>query len=173
MRWINKNGSKADKIAAREFLKSKGGKKSQNHNKSHQKSNPKKYKRTEPSEQLSKWINETRNNLLSKQTDAEIEFYSVLETLDIPFERQCPFIINSRVFFADAVFHDTHTVIEIDGGYHKKPTVVINDRVRTKHLNGIGYRVIRIKNEEVYNRPSFMSKISNRLPADVPAYLYI
>lgn len=40
-------------------------------------------------------------------------------------------------------------VIEVDGGYHSEPRQIEDDRVRTHHLEEMGFSVMRFTNEEV------------------------
>ena len=52
-------------------------------------------------------------------------------------------------FIVDFVCLSKQLVIEIDGGYHKNPEIIEADKLRTKILNDLGYKVIRFTNEEV------------------------
>lgn len=168
LKWIKEHTSSREKSEVKKYLAKKKPKKSKPAKKSLS------YKITIPDKEspLYKWAKDNREKLIKNQTKSEMEFYSVLDTLNIPYEKQYPFFINKRLFFADAVFHNTHTVIEIDGDYHKRKAVAKNDASRTRFINGVGYRVIRITNEEVYDRPLFMAKIEKYLPVNIPAYMY-
>lgn len=168
LKWIKEHTSSREKSEVKKYLAKKKPKKSKPAKKSLS------YKITIPDKEspLYKWAKENREKLIKNQTKSEMEFYSVLDTLNIPYEKQYPFFINKRLFFADAVFHKTHTVIEIDGDYHKRKAVAKNDASRTRFINGAGYRVIRITNEEVYDRPLFMTKIEKYLPVNISAYMY-
>lgn len=42
-----------------------------------------------------------------------------------------------------------YLVIEVDGGYHSEPKQMEDDKVRTYHLEQMGFSVIRFTNEEV------------------------
>lgn len=174
--WIKKYGTKKERRALENYYKAqkKKRKKSTRKVQANLKSpKPKKYQRTKITPELKNWIILTRKKLISNQTDSEKEFYDVLETLNIKFDKQKPFVINNRVFFADAVFEKTKTIIEIDGIYHNSEKMKSKDRTRTQHLNGIGYKVIRLTNDEINDIPLFMSKICNVLPEEVPAYLFV
>lgn len=167
LQWIKKHTSKRELSATKKYLSKKQPKSKKKKFQS--------YKMTQPEKDsdLYKWAVRCRDRLIKKQTPSERDFYESLDILNIPYDKQYPFFINKRVFFADAVFHETHTIVEIDGGYHKKKSVKKYDANRTKHLNGVGYRVVRITNEEVSDVTLFMSKISKFLPIDVPAYMYL
>jgi len=119
------------------------------------------------------WIQNNCKKLINNTTKEELELYSVLDTLDIPFEKQYPFCINHKIFFADAVFLKTKTIIEVDGGYHKSPSVAKKDIERTKLLNGIGYKVIRIDNDDIYDRCIIYSKLEKHMPIKINAYQII
>ena len=167
LQWIKKHTSKRELSDTKKYLSKKQPKAKKKKSQS--------YKMTPPEKDsdLYKWAVWCRDRLIKKQTKSEMDFYESLDILNIPYEKQCPFFINKRVFFADAVFHETRTIVEIDGGYHKKKSILKYDANRTKHLNGVGYRVVRITNEEVSDVALFMSKISKFLPIDVPAYMYL
>ena len=50
-------------------------------------------------------------------------------------------------FIADFYCHEARLVIEIDGGIHEQQTE--HDTARTEYLEQRGYRVMRIRNEDV------------------------
>ena len=52
-------------------------------------------------------------------------------------------------YIADFVCLPIRLVIEVDGGYHNTPEQQTEDQWRTEFLESRGYRVLRIKNEEV------------------------
>ena len=55
-------------------------------------------------------------------------------------------------------------VVEVDGAYHAEREQVEDDEVRTAHLEQIGFRVIRFKNEEVLiDIEGVLKKIRNEL----------
>lgn len=117
-----------------------------------------------------KWIKATRKRLIANETESEKEFYSVLKLLDIPFTKQRPFVIDDKIFFADAVFEKTKTIVEIDGGYHNTKKQQAKDKRRTKMFNKIGYKVVRIPDEDVYDRFKFMDELYQYLPVKLDAY---
>lgn len=93
--------------------------------------------------------------LISKPTKAEIQFKNYLENKKIPFKFQeiiyikDEFGIIYNYYIADFVIGNT--VIEVDGGYHLKRKQIVKDSLRTKQIEKMGYRVVRIKNEDVNN----------------------
>ena len=44
-------------------------------------------------------------------------------------------------------------VIEVDGSVHDTPVAVANDQLRDETLQQLGYKVIRIRNSEVFEQP--------------------
>lgn len=42
-------------------------------------------------------------------------------------------------------------VIELDGGQHNSPNVIIKDKVRTKCLEDLEFKVVRYWDNEVFN----------------------
>ena len=66
--------------------------------------------------------------------------------LGVRFDRQKvigPYIVD---FLASAIL----LVVEVDGGVHDLPERIAYDAQRTSDLTLIGYRVLRFRNEEVY-----------------------
>lgn len=59
---------------------------------------------------------------------------------------------------ADFVCTACKLVIELDGAIHEQQ--LAQDRARTEHLQQYGYRVLRFRNEEVFeNMPAVLEKI--------------
>ena len=55
-------------------------------------------------------------------------------------------------------------VVEVDGAYHAEREQAEDDEVRTAHLEQIGFRVIRFKNEEVlFDIEGVLKQIRNEL----------
>ena len=55
-------------------------------------------------------------------------------------------------FIADFVSLENRLIIEVDGAYHTEQQQIANDELRTAMLGKMGFRVIRVTNEEVlYN----------------------
>jgi len=83
--------------------------------------------------------------LRNDQTDAERKLWSVLRghTLGVKFRRQHP--IGS--FIVDFCCVEKRLVVELDGGQHATQTE--QDAKRARFLNGRGYRVLRLWNDDV------------------------
>jgi len=117
-----------------------------------------------------KWASPDRYELLrgfarenrKKQTPAELYLWEYLrqEQLGVNFRRQ--HIIYD--YIVDFVCLDRMLVVEVDGAYHVEREQVEDDEVRTAHLEQIGFRVIRFKNEEVlFDIEGVLKKIRNEL----------
>lgn len=92
--------------------------------------------------------------LRKKSTPAEKIFWEKVKAhrfLGLKFKRQEPIFFdydNTKCFFvADFICLNNKTVIEIDGRIHDHQKD--HDLIRDDILNKLGYRVIRIKNEEI------------------------
>jgi very-short-patch-repair endonuclease len=83
--------------------------------------------------------------LRREMTHAERMLWSILRNRKIngaKFRRQQPI----GPFIADFVCQEARLVVEADGGQHADSA---SDRRRTAFLNGAGYRVIRLWNNEI------------------------
>ena len=68
------------------------------------------------------------------------------------------------MYVADFVSLKNHLIIEVDGEYHSTPAQQLSDAERTRYLQGKGFRVIRLTNQEVLTDiESVMSKIIKSL----------
>ena len=54
-------------------------------------------------------------------------------------------------FFADFVCRERKLMVEIDGGTHSTESEVRSDAGRDAELRKLGYRVFRVRNDEVYD----------------------
>ncbi len=63
------------------------------------------------------------------------------------FRRQHPL----DIFIADFYCHSKKLIIEIDGGYHDIPEQKQYDEGRTFLLEEKGFRILRFKNEDIFN----------------------
>ncbi len=80
----------------------------------------------------------------SELSDAERKLWRVLRESfpDLKFRRQHPV----PPYFADIACVSAHLIIEVDGGQHAENA---QDDVRTRHLEALGWRVIRFWNDQV------------------------
>ncbi len=65
---------------------------------------------------------------------------------NLKFKRQHPI----GKYIVDFICKEAKIIVEIDGGQHNEPENIISDTERTKYLEGLGYKVIRFWNNEIY-----------------------
>ncbi|MGL4592980.1 MAG: endonuclease domain-containing protein [Aestuariivirga sp.] len=65
---------------------------------------------------------------------------------DFKFVRQVPL----GPYFADFLCRDRKLIVEVDGVTHGECHQVAHDAHRTRYLGGLGYRVLRVWNIEVF-----------------------
>ena len=110
-------------------------------------------KKNELSEIAKTFCRELRKN----STEAEQILWNVIRNRKLEgrkFLRQHPLYYDisgkESFFVADFYCHDERLIIELDGEYHKYR--LKEDEQRTKILNYMGLRVMRIKNENIINK---------------------
>lgn len=83
---------------------------------------------------------------------------------DFKFVRQCPI----GPHYVDFVCREQKLVVEIDGGTHTTPSEVKADAVRDATLAEFSYRVVRVRNDEVYdNHDGVLASLLVELANDV------
>lgn len=98
------------------------------------------------------YLKRLRSELRSNLTPAEEELWRLLRKHKLAgrkFRRQHS--IGS--YIVDFYCASEKLVIEVDGSVHDTPEVVANDLVRDETLQDLGYKVIRIRNSEVFEIP--------------------
>ena len=92
-------------------------------------------------------LKKNAKNLRRFSTEAESALWEMLRSnkLGEKFRRQ--HILNNII--VDFVCLSKSLVIEVDGGYHNKPEIQELDNLKTNILNELGYKVIRVTNDEV------------------------
>lgn len=94
-----------------------------------------------------------RENLISNATQSEMYFKQYLDEKKIDYKFQeiiyikDEFGIVSNYYIVDFLINNT--VIEVDGGYHLKKKQIVKDKIRSNEIEKMGYRVVRITNEDV------------------------
>ena len=97
-----------------------------------------------------KVILEYANKMRNNPTKAEKSFANKLNSNNIEYKQQKVIVCNNgKMYIADFVVG--HTIIEIDGEYHLDEKQIQKDKIRTKDLEEIGYKVIRINNSDASN----------------------
>lgn len=100
--------------------------------------------------------------LRKKMTPAEEILWNVIKINEwhLKFRRQHP-IAN---YIVDFYCHQSKLVVELDGGYHENKEVKIYDVARENHIREYGIKVLRFKNEEIFNDiESVMNKIGGAI----------
>jgi very-short-patch-repair endonuclease len=95
--------------------------------------------------------------LRRNQTKAELVVWKLLRNRNIhnlKFRRQHPI----GPFIADFYCHELRLVIEVDGGIHSDSEVRIADQRRERYLGGLGLKIVRISNEDVFRNPWMLEK---------------
>jgi very-short-patch-repair endonuclease len=91
-----------------------------------------------------------RRELIRRATSSELKFRNILEGKGVKYIFQKGFIASNFHCIVDFYIPRKKICIEIDGGIHNSETQSIKDRMRDSYLiNTRGFKVIRIKNEEV------------------------
>ena len=88
--------------------------------------------------------------LRQNQTDTEAILWSRLRNRSlngIKFRRQVPI----DKYIADFVASGKKLIIELDGSQHLDEKNTVKDNERTRYLNSLGYKVIRVFNNDVSN----------------------
>ena len=76
------------------------------------------------------------------------------------FRRQYP-IGN---YIVDFICREKRLIIELDGGQHNEENNINYDKLRTEFLNNMGYKILRIWNNDIENNiEGVMSKIESYL----------
>jgi very-short-patch-repair endonuclease len=82
--------------------------------------------------------------------------------MNFKFSRQYPIVISTtqgkRIFYiADFFCQALGLILEIDGPIHEKQKSY--DQARDKILNDLGYNILRLKNEQIKDKPGTILKI--------------
>ena len=96
-------------------------------------------------------LSDFKKQLRFNPTDAESTLWYFLRAKrfgGFKFKRQDiigPYIV-------DFVCHKKHLIIELDGSQHLEESHAKRDSNRTKHLESLGFRVLRFWNDEVFKQ---------------------
>ncbi|HKI05013.1 MAG TPA: endonuclease domain-containing protein [Thermoanaerobaculia bacterium] len=69
------------------------------------------------------------------------------QLLGLKFRRQMPI----GPYVADFFCHELRLVLELDGAVHEEPTQMTHDLNRDDNLKALGYRVLRVTNQQVHH----------------------
>ena len=92
----------------------------------------------------------TARRLRKDETLAEKRLWEQLRNRQfegLKFARQSPV----GPYIADFLCRELQFIVEVDGATHSTDAEVALDARRTAHLEGLGYRVFRVQNDEVVN----------------------
>ncbi len=102
-----------------------------------------------------------------KATDAEVALWNSLRDNRLRYKFRRQHIIDK--YIADFVCLEKQLVIEVDGAYHAEIGQIEYDKDRTTRLNELGFKVIRLTNEEIItNLEESLTKIKETLSATSP-----
>ncbi len=100
------------------------------------------------------------------QTSAEAKLWRALRNRNLArwkFRRQHPI----DRYVVDFVTLDGRLVIEVDGATHNSRGAISRDAERTRILDSLGFRVVRVTNIDVYeNLPGVLEMIDRELRND-------
>ena len=88
-------------------------------------------------------------NLRKNATIQERRLWNLLKNRqfhNLKFKRQQPI----GDYIVDFICKEAKIIIEVDGGQHNESENIDYDKIRTEFLRGLGYKVIRIWNNEIY-----------------------
>ncbi len=96
------------------------------------------------------WRTNRSRVLRSQPVSAEAKLWSKLRDRRLggfKFARQAPV----AAYFVDFVCRERKVVVEVDGGTHGTDAEITEDAARTAELASLGYRVFRVRNQDVYD----------------------
>ena len=95
------------------------------------------------------WVQNNANKMKGNKTKSEILVEYYLREWGINYKSQYIIKYNNNIsYIADFIINE-NTIIEVDGYIHNIQKVIENDIVRQNRIEELGYKVLRIKNENV------------------------
>lgn len=82
-------------------------------------------------------------------TKNEKRLWRLLSSLNILFNKQHLFDYENSFIMVDILLPQTKQIIEVDGKHHYKGQKLLDDAKRDMFLTGLGFKVIRVTNEQV------------------------
>ena len=120
-----------------------------------------------------KHIKEFARYLRRRETKAEKKLWSYLRNKKLDwykFYRQKPIFVykedtwKDRFIIADFYCHKKRLIIEVDGGIHLEKRVKDYDKLKEYLLKERWYKILRIKNKEIYeNIEEVLKKIREKM----------
>ena len=93
----------------------------------------------------------------------ENKIQSILDKLNIKYERQTIFNIDGKSYIADFYIPKNNVIIEVDGDYHNKYDQQIKDFCRDKHFSSRGILTLRVSASTPYSLSQAEMQIKNIL----------
>ena len=91
-----------------------------------------------------------KDELIKAATPGELFLKGMLEERCIPFKFQEIITYNNNGNFYILDFLIRRVVVELDGDHHYKGKQLKKDLARDKHLRSVGYKIVRIRNVDLY-----------------------
>lgn len=107
------------------------------------------------------WLAKRAIELRSNPTTSEKSLRGFLKKLHVKYKFQVPIMCGEKGYIADFLFPN-NIILEVDGETHASVEAKAYDRERTRLLEELGYKVIRIMNS---------STIKERMERIIPAIL--
>ncbi len=104
------------------------------------------------------WLIQRAKTLRKKMTEAEHQLWYRLRAgrlNGVKFRRQVPI----HCYVADFLCVSSHLIVELDGSQHQYLEQIAYDQKRTHYFECLGYRVLRISNDEIFNNISGVLEI--------------
>ena len=96
------------------------------------------------------WKTTRARVLRANATSAEEKLWGELRNrrlMGLKFVRQAPV----GPYFVDFLCRERKIVVEVDGGTHGTEAEIVADAARESELRGLGFRVVRVQNGDVYD----------------------
>lgn len=94
-------------------------------------------------------LEKRKRELRLNPTQAELFFWYNLKKYKISHIFQKGIIDKNHFMIADFYIKRLNIVVELDGGYHNSDTQKARDYFKDKHYSERGFRILRLKNEDV------------------------
>ncbi|MBK6345708.1 MAG: endonuclease domain-containing protein [Bacteroidales bacterium] len=114
------------------------------------------------------FIKDKRDALMNNPTESEKIMWELLRNKKTGHKIRRQHIIDN--FITDFVCILKRVVIEIDGKIHLKQHEY--DELRTRHLNDLGFEVIRFTNEEVLSNPALVAEKIKQYLDKTPDHIF-
>ena len=94
-------------------------------------------------------------SLRREQTEAEKSLWGCLRGRRLnghKFVRQEPI----GPFIADFLCRERRLVVEVDGATHSEPEEIAYDERRSKYLQALGYKILRVQNADIFTMRNYV-----------------